>query len=420
MFITTKQKIYFYSFCYILSATGTIIYFDGFIKLFVFPNSGYLNNLSVIFFLSASFIATNLYVNAFLDPNKICRKLGATYIIFNWLFVINFFVAFFQPYGFAIAVKFNLIMCTAEAILFFYSIHVVKKHRKRFHKTQLIGFLMLIFFGTFCQLYFLGILPLNYFTRHAIHLMVLPQIALQTIAIALRFNKENKRNVILKDSIVRNSEKYAQSLISNLENERKRLATEFHDSIGQNVLVIRNQVLLLQKQENNQSQSTKLNEIEKITSETLSEIRQIAQNLRPSTLQTLGLAATLELMIERLKSANNLSINYLFDKKIDTIQLPDFDIYIYRIIQELFNNVLKHANANNVFLETSIYNNQININFIDDGVGMNKKTDDLKHGNGIFGIKERLKIMNGNIIFSQKNNTGTFIIIKIPIKPANS
>lgn len=417
LFIGTAERLYLYFLLFNIFSTGVVLYFDGFAKLFIVPNSGYWNNQFIAIALCGSFITINHYFHEFLKIKEHQPVLSKYFNAINLLFWGILGISFWHPTGFQIYIKFNIFTTTAEAALLFISVMMVRQKEKEYFMAQLISISLVIVFGTILQLYYLGLLPVNIITRYAVHGMILPQILIQTFALGKRFTLLTKERLALQTMLLKSSELYSQSLISTLENERKRLSSEFHDSIGQNLLVIRNRVLLMLKQNNTPIQKEKLDGLAAITSETLDEIRAISQNLRPTTLDTIGLTASLNNMMERLKRSTEIEIDYNCPQNIDEIIPKDLEINIYRILQELTNNVLKHSKANIVVIIITVKEHQLFIQIKDDGVGFDtQKMSIANSGNGLSSIKERVKILRGEIDIDSKMQKGTSINIKIPIK----
>ncbi len=164
-------------------------------------------------------------------------------------------------------------------------------------------------------------------------------------------------------------------------------------------------------------QKEKLDGLAAITSETLDEIRVISQNLRPSTLDTIGLTASLNNMVERLKRSTSIRIDFTCPVNIDEIIPKDLEINVYRILQELMNNVLKHSKAKEVSIKITIQVQQLWIEIKDDGIGFDaQKQAATSVGNGLSSIKERVKILKGDLKIVSSEQKGTVVDIKIPIK----
>ncbi len=170
------------------------------------------------------------------------------------------------------------------------------------------------------------------------------------------------------------------------------------------------------KQNYTPAQKDKLNGIAEITSETLDEIRAISQNLRPTTLDTIGLTASLNNMVERLKRSTEIQIDYNYPHNIDEVIPKDLEINIYRILQELTHNVLKHSKASLATITISQLNQQLLIQVKDDGIGFDTDKKALSNlGNGISSIKERVKILKGEMTIISEKQKGTIVNIKIPM-----
>jgi two-component system, sensor histidine kinase LadS len=416
LYIGNPERLYLYFFIFNIFCTGVVLYFDGFVKLLFFPNSLYWNNQFVAIALCGSFISINYYIQEFLKIKQHRPALTKYFKGINILFWVVLGLSFWHPTGFNWYIRFNIVITTAEAILLFTSVMLVRQMEKEYFMVQLISISSVIVFGTILQLYYVGVLPINGITRYAVHCMILPQILIQTFALGKRFTILAKERRVLQEALLETSEQYSQSLISTLENERKRLSSEFHDSIGQNLLVIRNRILLMLKQNQSPLQKDKLDGLASITSETLDEIRAISQNLRPTTLDTIGLTASLNNMMERLKRSTEIEIDYNCTENIDAIIAKDLEINIYRILQELTNNILKHSQALVATIEISVQNHQLLIQVKDDGVGFDAEKKLISNtGNGLSSIKERVKILRGDMTITSEKRKGTFVNIKIPI-----
>ena len=118
-------------------------------------------------------------------------------------------------------------------------------------------------------------------------------------------------------------------------------------------------------------------------------------------------------MADKISSADNIKIEvteFGLDKRIEN----NMEITIFRIIQELITNVIKHANATNVFINISLFDNSLNVIVEDNGKGFEKKILTSKNSMGLSSIKKRVKHLNGTLQIDSFINRGTTIIIDIP------
>jgi two-component system, sensor histidine kinase LadS len=416
LFVGTREKLYLYFLIFNIFCTGVVLYFDGFVKLLIFQNSVYWNNQFIAIALCGSFISLNYYLCELLKLKIYKPILNQCFRLVNVVFVVIGILSFWHSTGFSLFIKSNLILTSVEAFFLFYSVLLMRQKEKDFFISQLISIGLVIIFGTITQLYFWGVLPVNLLTRYAVHGMILPQIFIQTFILFKRFKTLAEEQLTLQTTLLAASEQYSQSLISTLENERKRLSGEFHDSIGQNLLVIRNRILLMLKQNQTNGQKEKLDGLAVLTSETLDEIRAISQNLRPTTLDTIGLTASLSNMIARLKRSTEIKIDFVCLQNIDETIAKELEINVYRILQELMNNVLKHSKASHATVTITQNEHQLLIDIKDNGVGFDTEKMALSNaGNGFTSIKERVKILKGEMKIVSEKQKGTTVEIRIPI-----
>lgn len=218
-----------------------------------------------------------------------------------------------------------------------------------------------------------------------------------------QYNKVKREKDVQQD--------FSRKLIENQEKERKRLATELHDGIGQNLLIISNSVklALMERVDKN----VKLNEISDLTKEILSEIREISSNLHPHQLDKLGLTLAITGMISRVSKSSAIEISHSIDK-IDKLLPKDSEILLYRIIQESLNNIIKHSGASKAEVVVKKDEFKLLVSITDNGKGF--KTDNISStGLGLQSISERVNLLNGSLQIVSAENSGTKIFIEIPL-----
>ena len=205
----------------------------------------------------------------------------------------------------------------------------------------------------------------------------------------------------------RNSKKeFAEALIFAQEEERKRIARDLHDGIGQSLLLIKKQMDI--------TKDTSV-ENQKMIAETLEEVRSISQDLHPYYLEKLGLTASIENIIDKVGRTTNLFITKEIENIDNTIK-SNSEINLFRTIQEAFNNIVKHAEANAAKITINKTATQINIQIQDNGKGFDHELKIVKSKSlGLRTMNERITSLNGNFKFNKGINSGTVIDISIPI-----
>jgi PAS domain S-box-containing protein len=206
---------------------------------------------------------------------------------------------------------------------------------------------------------------------------------------------------------------YTFQLIASQETERMRIARELHDSLGQNLLLIKNRAQLeLAKAKLPDDLRGELQSISNLASQAIAEVRQISHDLLPSQLDTLGLTRVLQSLIENTDESSPMAIGGKFDSVDDVFQ-REAATNIYRIVQESLNNILKHSRAKNarITLERDVH--EVLLKIEDDGCGF--KSSDGGKGLGLKNIAERVRMLGGKIKLDSEPDKGTRIEITIPI-----
>jgi len=240
------------------------------------------------------------------------------------------------------------------------------------------------------------------------------------------------RNIILAEDILSSREELVRAhyqLITQQEEERKRIARELHDDTIQQMLGINFHLAEIKNQfasvfsDSNFSNRHLLNDIDNTRDQIIDSvagIRKMINELRPAGLDEFGIRTTLENMAVQFRQKNRSGYPELFlyiDPEVDNI--PDIQsICIYRISQEAIRNISKHANATYVTIKLFIQLNQIVLDIKDDGNGFEvpDRLSELALFNhfGLIGIAERAQSIGGKTIISSQPGTGTQIITTLP------
>jgi signal transduction histidine kinase/ligand-binding sensor domain-containing protein len=254
------------------------------------------------------------------------------------------------------------------------------------------------------------VLPPFYRTSWFAGLMI---VVFGAIAFALYHRRVGKL-----ESANRLQEEFSRRLINSNESERRRIAGELHDSIGQSLAMIKNRAVLSAESATDENLRRQLELITDQTTQTIGEVREISYALRPYLLDNLGLTKAVRSLLNKVAGTSGLAIQSELDD-VDAIFDDDAEMSIYRIIQESLSNVLKHAEASTVqvFLKTSGRNLTVLVS--DDGKGFDPNKAEIteadKGGFGLLGISERVKMLGGTQEIESPPGKGTTILIKIPI-----
>ena len=208
-------------------------------------------------------------------------------------------------------------------------------------------------------------------------------------------------------------EAFARRLIESQEAERKRLAGELHDSLGQNLLLVKNRAQIgLNSLAEDHCARDHLTEISKMTSLALDEVHEIARNLRPYHLERLGLTRTIEQMVRHASDSTDIDFITRIDD-IDALLSKDSEINLYRVVQECVNNVLKHSAATNCWFTIKRIATGAQIVCADNGKGFDPEATSLETGIGLIDIAERVRMLGGK--YTHESAPGKGVTIRITI-----
>jgi len=220
-----------------------------------------------------------------------------------------------------------------------------------------------------------------------------------------------QRKLIRKEQAFRAIEKQlkkleldsAYTIIEVQEQERKKIAQDLHDNMGSILAVARMQTALIPNNDR----------VLELIDTAISEARRISHTLDTVALSHFGLDTAVRQLVEYISSNRALAIDAF-------INVPDalpssVSLQVYRIIQELISNTLKHANASRIKIELNAFHNEwMNIIFEDNGRGFDKSKISL--GMGLKNIQSRVSLLNGSLEIEAAEGKGTSIGIEIPIK----
>ena len=211
-------------------------------------------------------------------------------------------------------------------------------------------------------------------------------------------------------------EEFSRRLINAHETERRRVAAELHDSIGQSLAMIKNSAVFGANTANDLSEAKEqLREISGASAQAISEVREIAYNLRPYLVDRLGLTKAIGELLEKIEDNSALEIvDELED--IDDLFEKEAEISIYRIIQESLNNILKHSEATKARVSIVETERSVKIEIADNGKGFDATSaseTDKRGGFGLLGMSERVRMLGGTLAIESAVNKGAQIKIEL-------
>jgi signal transduction histidine kinase len=201
-------------------------------------------------------------------------------------------------------------------------------------------------------------------------------------------------------------------LQNNLEKEKQRIGMELHDNICQNLYMIK--LKISNSLNDNSDYKSSFCEIDSVLDRTISELRDIMFDLKPKIIEDIGLFNAVQEMVERISNIKKIKGNVDYLGEILKSDL-DTEIYIFRILQESLNNIIKHSEATEFNIQFIYSEKYLMIMISDNGHGFDTNVINQSKTNGLMNMSERVKALNGKLTINSSSE-GTLLKLKIPYK----
>ncbi|UPT69860.1 MAG: histidine kinase [Flavobacterium sp. JAD_PAG50586_2] len=232
---------------------------------------------------------------------------------------------------------------------------------------------------------------------------------------------QRKKNQLIKEKYLKNKQEIRilknqkeleviQAMMDGEELERKRIARELHDGIGSKLSALK--IKLSHLKPSDTSYNGNLENINQLLGTSINELQQISYNLVPESLLKLGLENAVSDLCHLLHS-ESVKIEFQSFGITQDIPIPN-QINIYRIVQELINNALKHAECSEILVSCSQNENTFYIAVEDNGIGYDIEKVKVKPGQGLKNLKNRIEMLNG-IFNIESSSGGTFYNIELTL-----
>ncbi len=219
-----------------------------------------------------------------------------------------------------------------------------------------------------------------------------------------------------------NQQKHRSSLIlEGQEEERKRLAMDIHDGIGQLLTSLKFQLEAIDPARPEQN-THKLDEVKAVLNETIREVRRVTFNLKPTVLGDYGLAAGLKLFISEVAKYSNTEMVFHNADRIDDRFTQRIENSIFRIVQEAVNNAVKYAQASKIEVKLFMQDELLGVTITDNGIGFEPakiKSNKTDSHSGFYNLYERSDYINGTLEIDSVLGKGTTVSLLVPVKQLN-
>lgn len=210
----------------------------------------------------------------------------------------------------------------------------------------------------------------------------------------------------------------SQQLMEVQENERRHLARDLHDEIGQALTVVKMNLQTMQRLGDTSAIAIPLKDSSTVIDQTLQHVRDLSLDLRPSLLDDLGLVPAVRWYLSRQAERTGWNIDVQVDESLSP---PPQSVAIacFRVIQEAVTNIMRHSNATSVSVSLRQHEGDLLLAVRDNGIGFDvrKALDNAAKGQsmGLIGMQERIRFLNGSIFIESDTGQGTEIRVRIPL-----
>ena len=247
---------------------------------------------------------------------------------------------------------------------------------------------------------------------HGISYLRMAQLYFLDVSARKQYERQmNTYQKLLKDS--------SAQLNEILENDRRKISGMLHDSIGQNLLLIRLNIMNYKKNHYDGFDVKEFDKTLELLDSTILEVKEVARNLRPLNIEELGLVMVLKMMCSKVSKEAGIKANVQIPE-INVELDRELEICIYRVVQEALNNIIRHSKASKFAVDLTMHDGTITLIISDDGIGFKpRQLIDEKYfseGIGILNMQERVERLNGIFHIDSDYNNGTTIISQFTIE----
>jgi signal transduction histidine kinase len=236
----------------------------------------------------------------------------------------------------------------------------------------------------------------------------------QSVGLNEEIRKEMIEKQRLSSLIEAQKDAHLKALIEAQDNERKRIASDLHDSLGSLLSSVRLRFNGLQHEffQKVPGKAQRFNDSLKLLDEAIHELRQISHNMLPVSLDRFGLRSALQTFVAQINASGQLDVD-LQILGLETRLPEEMEVRVYRICQELVQNVIKHAHATTLRIQLIRHKDSLNIMVEDNGVGLVK--DSVFQGLGFSTVQSNVDLFKGTFGVESKPGQGCLVLIDLPV-----
>ncbi|KRB96876.1 hypothetical protein ASE11_15875 [Hydrogenophaga sp. Root209] len=206
------------------------------------------------------------------------------------------------------------------------------------------------------------------------------------------------------------------SMVEAREEERRRIARELHDELGQRLTALKLEMTACQRDHPNPEAGERAQLMQEMLDDTVASVRRIAMDLRPLMLDDLGLPEAIDWLVKEFKRRTGIEVDYRVGEGLRDLS-PNLATTLYRIVQEALTNITRHARATRVLVEVNGSGDALRLVIEDNGVGFTSGTRSRSPGSfGLLGIRERVLMLGGHLSVGNAPGGGARLEARVPLE----
>lgn len=425
LFLTVKDFLYLFYVSYVGMVCLWLLADQGYGERFLWPDASYfairakpifncLMNLSALHFMQA-FIGQPRENRAF----KMIALLKWTFLFLALLFLLPLnAIAAGKSSSFLLLLM--LVLNAMSTILILWSVYERLSAGYKQAWFYLPSIFPVLFFGMLTVFADTGTVEMpKYFLSHfGMQAALIIQAIILTFGLAYRFNTYRIDREQLLLAVNKEQQEMTSKVLDSQENERKKISDQLHDEVG-NMLSIANWQLTEVLSESGplpEKARIKLEKAAEALEKVSAAVRKLGHNLSPWAIQKYGLNRAVTSLAYQINTSEKISLEYaIFGFESNSPYPITFLNDLYRIIQELLNNIIKHAGASNAYLELVAHEDQASIIVEDNGKGFDNSISTRSSGIGLENIRAKISLFQGEMEIKRKAERGTIVVIRIPL-----
>jgi signal transduction histidine kinase len=233
-------------------------------------------------------------------------------------------------------------------------------------------------------------------------------------------NEELKQSIAIRQELEKERKQHHQALLNAViqgqDQERQRIASELHEGLGQTMYAVKLyfESFLKKIQKGEAPSQEMIDSIKSFLDQTIDEVRSISHFLRPGFIADIGLTAAIVTLCNKLSASSSVQIHCTILEEPQGLGLNE-QTSIYRIVQEILTNALKHAKPETIDITIGKTDNGMSLIITDDGLGFDLEAARKKEGIGLKNLTARVELLGGEIEINTAIGKGTQILIEIPL-----